>query len=132
MTHSISFAKEDDLLEFARAIRASDNPDPELEYIVTSLNEWQQPQDRRIKYRKASERTSDEGREGYSYRLLRWPAFVLRLFQSRTSDFRVDFCLGVALVARVTLLDFKLLNYSRLCYAAVRMYVNLTEFLLTW
>jgi hypothetical protein len=71
-----SFAKEEDLLEFARAIRASDNPDPELEYIVTSLNEWQQPQDRRRVGKRASLRTPDEGREGYSYRLFRWPAFV--------------------------------------------------------
>ena len=72
-----SFAKEEDLLEFARAIRASDNPDPELEYIVTSLSEWQQPQQRRTSSsRKASLRTPDEGREGYSYRLFRWPAFV--------------------------------------------------------
>lgn len=72
-----SFAKEEDLLEFAKAIRASDTPAPELEYIVTSMNEWQAPQDRRTKTRKASERTPDEGREGYSYQLLRWPAFVL-------------------------------------------------------
>jgi hypothetical protein len=71
----ISFAKEEDLLEFAKAIRASDTPDPELEYIVTSLNEWQAPQNRR-KRKNASERTSDEGREGYSYQLFRWPAFV--------------------------------------------------------
>jgi len=61
------------LLEFAKAIRASDNPDPGLEYIVTSINEWQAP---RARSRKASERTPDEGREGFSYRLLRWPAFV--------------------------------------------------------
>ena len=75
-----SFAKEEDLLEFARAIRASDNPDPELEYIVTSLSEWQQPQQRRTSSsRKASLRTPDEGREGYSYRLFRWPAFVSTL-----------------------------------------------------
>lgn len=71
-----SFAVEEDLLEFAKAIRASDNPDPELEYIVTSMNEWQAPKDRRTRSRKASERTPDEGREGFSYRLLRWPAFV--------------------------------------------------------
>jgi hypothetical protein len=64
------------LLEFARAIRASDNPDPELEYIVTSLNEWQVPRDRRAKIRDASVRSPDEAREGYSYRLFRWPAFV--------------------------------------------------------
>src|SRR5208282_5937640 len=113
---------EEDLLEFARAIRASDNPDPELEYIVTSLNEWQQPQERQIKSRKASDRTPDEGREGYSYRLLRWPALVLRLFQNRTSNIGLDFRINVALVARVTPLDFKLLNYSRLCYTGVRMY----------
>lgn len=71
-----SFAVEEDLIEFAKAIRASDNPDPELEYIVTSINEWQAPQDRRLRSRKASERTPDEGREGFSYRFLRWPAFV--------------------------------------------------------
>jgi hypothetical protein len=77
---NISFALEEDLLEFAKAIRASDNPDPELEYIVTSMNEWQAPKERRIKTRKASERTPDEGREGFSYRLLRWPAFVRTSF----------------------------------------------------
>src|SRR5208282_5923818 len=123
---------EEDLLEFAKAIRASNNPDPELEYIVTSLNEWQQPQDRRIKSPKASDRAPDEGREGYSYRLLRWPALVLLLLWIRKSNIGVDFRLNLALVARVTPLDFKLLNYSRLCYAAVRMYVNVTEFVLTW
>ena len=64
------------MLEFARAIRASDHPGPELEYIVTSMSEWQAPQ-RRSTSRKASARTADEGREGYSYRILRWPAFVL-------------------------------------------------------
>ena len=71
-----SFAEEEDLVQFARAIRASDHPDPELEYIVTSLNEWQVPMDRRAKIRDASVRSPDEAREGYSYRLLRWPAFV--------------------------------------------------------
>jgi hypothetical protein len=70
-----SFSKEEDLLEFARAIRASDAPDPELEFIVTSMGEWQPPS-RRTATRKASARTADEGREGFSYRILRWPAFV--------------------------------------------------------
>ena len=74
LTICSSFTREEDLLEFARTIKASDGPDPGLEYIVTSLNEWQQPQER---YRKASDRRVDEGREGYSYRLLRWPAFVI-------------------------------------------------------
>jgi len=72
------------LREFAKAIRASDNPDPELEYIVTSINEWQAPRGRRARNRKASERTPDEGREGFSYRLLRWPAFVCDLTEVRT------------------------------------------------
>jgi hypothetical protein len=71
----------EDLSEFARAISASDYPDPELEYIVTSLNEWQVPKERPLRSRNASTRTADEGREGYSYRLLRWPAFVSTTFE---------------------------------------------------
>jgi len=71
----------EDLSEFARAISASDYPVPELEYIVTSLNEWQVPKERSIRSRNASSRTVDEGREGYSYRLLRWPAFVSTVFE---------------------------------------------------
>jgi len=67
---------EEDLLAFDKAIHASDTRDPRLEFIVTSMNEWQTSDNPRPKTRKASERTKDEGREGYSYRLLRWPAFV--------------------------------------------------------
>ena len=44
----------------------------------------------------------------------------------------IDFRPSVALMARVKHLSLKLLNYSRLCYAGVRIYVNLTEFFLTW
>jgi hypothetical protein len=58
---------------FARAIKMADNPDSDYEYIVTSINECQPPSE---KIRKASDRSPDEGREGYTYRILRWPAFV--------------------------------------------------------
>jgi len=84
------------LLEFAKAIRASDNLDPELEYIVTSINEWQAPNDRRTRSRKASERTPDEGREGFSYHLLRWPAFVCPQMQLRIDN---DVVIGACLVS---------------------------------
>lgn len=80
------------MLEFARAIRASDNPDPELEFIVTSMSEWQAPQ-RRSATKKVSARTADEGREGFSYRILRWPAFVL-LWGNGILMFRFWYWLG--------------------------------------
>jgi hypothetical protein len=71
-----SFAVEADLESFGYAIEAGEHQDSSLEYIVTSLNEWNPPDDPRRGNRRSSERTSDEGREGYSYRLLRWPTFV--------------------------------------------------------
>lgn len=119
------------MLEFAKAIRASDNPDPGLEYIVTSLNEWQQPQDRRAKSRKTSGRTPDEGREGYSYRLLRWPALVLHAALLRV-NLGVDFGSCLANVASVRPHVSSVLNCFRICYFAVRIYVHLTEFFITW
>ena len=73
ITDVFSFAKEDDMAAFARAIKMADDPDSDYEYIVTSINECQPPSE---KIRKASDRSPDEGREGYTYRLLRWPAFV--------------------------------------------------------
>ena len=98
-----SFAKEEDLLEFARAIRASDTTDPELEYIVTSMSEWQAPH-RRATIRKASSRTADEGREGYSYRILRWPAFVPLI----TRTFLIlDSGIGLVGVASVSSYDIR-------------------------
>jgi len=72
-----SFAKDEDMAAFARAIKIADNPQSPYEHIVTSINEWQVPIETISKPRKASDRSPDEGREGYTYRLLRWPAFVL-------------------------------------------------------
>ena len=119
-------------MEFAKAIRASDNPDPELEYIVTSINEWQTPRDRRARSRKASERTPDEGREGFSYRLLRWPAFVCDSAEIRI-DATLDSGSWLVGMARVCYpIECMALTYFRLCYAGVRIYVNLTEFFITW
>lgn len=86
------------MLEFARAIRASDTPDPELEYIVTSMSEWQAPH-RRATIRKASSRTADEGREGFSYKLLRWPAFVPLMCRD---DLILDFGNGLVGVVNVS------------------------------
>ena len=94
-----SFAKEEDLLEFASAIRASDTPDPELEFIVTSMSEWQAPP-RQTLTRKASVRTADEGREGFSYRLLRWPAFVPH--PTKLGILILDFGIGLVGMASVT------------------------------
>lgn len=86
---------EEDLLAFGKAIHASDTQDPRLEFIVTSINEWQTSDNQRPKTRKASERTKDEGREGYSYRLLRWPAFVC-IWEFRLTNSLV---LGIRVVA---------------------------------
>jgi len=72
-----SFAKEEDMAAFARAIKMADNMESPYEHIVTSINEWQAPTETLSKARKASDRSPDERREGYTYRLLRWPAFVL-------------------------------------------------------
>jgi predicted acylesterase/phospholipase RssA len=80
------FIKEEDILEFAKALAAPENspsnedlsiPQSSKNLFITALNDWR-PIHQRVRKRKKRQprRGKDETREGFVYTLLKWPLLL--------------------------------------------------------